>query len=90
MATRVRLAILDLPEQRYSCHGCGDCCRDLSVQLRDDDLARLEQQGWERELGEPITVEFRGRRYLRQRPDGACLFLQDDGLCRIHAHHGLH
>ena len=90
MATRVRLAILDLPEQRYSCHGCGDCCRDFSVQLRDDDLARLEQQGWERELGEPITVEFRGRRYLRQRPDGACLFLQDDGLCRIHARHGLH
>ncbi len=90
MAARVSLRILDLPEQRYSCHGCGDCCRDFSVQLREDDLARLEEQGWERELGEPITVEFRGRRYLRQRPDGACLFLQDDGLCRIHARHGLH
>lgn len=90
MATRIPLTILDLPEQRYSCHGCGDCCRDFSVQLRDDDLARLDAQGWERELGEPVTVEFRGRRYLRQRSDGACLFLQDDGLCRIHAKHGFH
>ncbi len=90
MARRIPLTILDLPEQRYSCHGCGDCCRDFSVQLRDDDLERLETQGWERELGERVTVEFRGRRYLRQRSDGACLFLQDDGLCRIHARHGFH
>lgn len=90
MARRVSLTILDLNDQRYSCHGCGDCCRDFSVQLREEDLDRLERQGWEEELGEPVTVEFRGQRYLRQREDGACLFLQDDGLCRIHARHGFH
>ena len=28
--------------QHYSCHGCGDCCRDFSVQLRVDDLDKLE------------------------------------------------
>ena len=90
MAKRIPLAILQLEQQRYSCHGCGDCCRDFSVQLRDRDIDRLESQGWEEELGESVTVEFRGRRYLRQRPDGACLFLQEDGLCRIHARHGFH
>ncbi len=90
MAKRIPLEILQLHEQKYSCHGCGDCCRDFSVQLRDRDLDRLVEQGWEQEMGEPVTVEFRGRRYLRQRADGACLFLQDDGLCRIHARHGFH
>ena len=88
MAANVTLTVLDLREQRYSCHGCGDCCRDFSVQLRDEDLDRLRSQRWEERLGEKVTVEFRGRRYLRQRPDGACLFLEADGRCRIHAEFG--
>ena len=90
MTVRIPLHILEFKDQRYSCHGCGDCCRDFSVQLRDHDVERLESQGWEAELGEPVTVVFRGRRYLRQREDGACLFLQEDGLCRIHAKFGFH
>ena len=59
MARRIPLQILDLKDQRYSCHGCGDCCRDFSVQLRDRDLRRLEEQGWEE-----VAVEMRrlGRR----------------------------
>ena len=51
MATSVPLTVLDLWEQRYSCHGCGDCCRDFSVQLRDEDLDRLREQRWEARLG---------------------------------------
>ncbi|MBM4099342.1 MAG: YkgJ family cysteine cluster protein, partial [Planctomycetes bacterium] len=86
-AAAIPLKVLPLGEQRYSCHGCGDCCRDFTVQLRERDLARLREQGWERELGD-VTVEFRGRRYLRQRADGACVFLLSDGRCRIHAEHG--
>lgn len=49
----------------------------------------LREQRWEERLGEPVTVEFRGRTYLRQRDDGACMFWQDDGRCRIHAEFGL-
>ena len=90
MAKRIPLEILDLKDQRYSCHGCGDCCRDFSVQLRDEDLERLGKQGWEEKLGQSVTVEFRGRRYLRQQADGACLFLQEDGLCQIHGEFGFH
>jgi len=58
------------------------------VQLSSDDLARLRNQRWEERLGEPVTIEFRGTRFLRQRDDGACIFLQADGLCRVHAEFG--
>ena len=84
----IPLTVLPLGAQRYSCHGCGDCCRDFTVQLREADLAKIAEQGWERELGE-VTVEFRGQRYLKQRADGGCVFLLADGKCRIHAEHGL-
>jgi Fe-S-cluster containining protein len=84
----IPLTVLPLGAQRYSCHGCGDCCRDFTVQLREADLAKIAAQGWERELGE-VTVEFRGQRYLKQRADGGCVFLLADGKCRIHAEHGL-
>ncbi len=82
------LQVLPLPTQRYSCHGCGDCCRDFTVQLSDEDRARLASQRWEERLGGPVTVEFRGAHFLRQRDDGACVFLQPDGLCRVHAEFG--
>ena len=79
---------LALHEQRYSCHGCGNCCRDFTVQLREADLRKLSEQGWEKKMGEPVAIEFRGVQYLRQREDGACVFLMDDGLCRIHKEFG--
>ena len=87
---RVELPILvpRLKWQKYSCHGCGVCCRDFTVQLRDEDLEKLDRQGWEEILGEPVVADFRGRSYLRRREDGSCVFLKEDGLCRIHADHG--
>ena len=87
----MRLPVLmpPIPEQRYSCHGCGDCCRDFTIELRGDDFERVRAQGWDAELGEPFWVEFAGRRWLRQREDGACIFLGEGGTCRIHARHGL-
>lgn len=87
--TVLPLAVLPLGEQRYSCHGCGNCCRDFTVQLRPADIDKLRRQDWEARLGETVTTEFRGQLYLRQRDDGACVFLMDGGKCRIHAEHGL-
>lgn len=86
----LRLTILQpaVRDQRYSCHACGNCCRDFTVQLREDDLRKLREQKWEERLGEEVTVTFRGETYLRQREDGACMFLMDDGRCRIHAEFG--
>ncbi len=74
--------------QKYSCHGCGDCCRDFTVQLRKRDVQKLESQGWAERIGEDVTQEFRGQIYLKRRQDGSCIFLREDGLCRVHAEHG--
>ena len=56
----ISLPILMLPiaAQRYSCHGCGNCCRDFTVQLREADLAKLRAQDWETKLAMPVTVEI--------------------------------
>lgn len=89
MARSLPILLPSASSQRYSCHGCGNCCRDFTVQLREDDLAKLRSQGWEEKLGEPVTVEFRGQVFLRQRENGACIFWQENGRCRIHAEHGL-
>ena len=88
MAVSLPILTPTMEDQRYSCHGCGNCCRDFAVQLRDDDLARLREQGWATRLGEPVTVTARGTTFLRQRDDGGCVFLLEDGRCRIHAEFG--
>ena len=86
--TSLPIIVPGMPWQKYSCHGCGDCCRDFTVQLRDRDLKKLNEQGWSGKLSGPITQTFRGNSYLARRDDGACIFLNDDGLCRIHAEFG--
>lgn len=85
---RLPIVLPAMPEQRYSCHGCGNCCRDFTVQLQTEDLARLRGQRWEERLGQSVTVDFRGTTYLRQGDDGACVFLMENGLCRVHAEFG--
>ncbi|NBX25612.1 MAG: YkgJ family cysteine cluster protein [Planctomycetes bacterium] len=89
MSVPLPLLTPSVPGLRYSCHGCGACCRDFTIELRETDFDALRRQGWEAELGGPFWTDFRGRRWLRQREDGACIFLQQDGRCRVHARHGL-
>ena len=80
---------LKLPEQRYTCRSCGRCCKHFTVQLRDEDITRLDKQKWYEKLGEVPYHEFRGSTFLKQRPeDGSCIFLQPDGRCQIHAEFG--
>lgn len=78
----------NVAEQRWSCHSCGLCCRTLVGHLLDHERKRLEQQGWEEKLGVAPVVRV-GRGYaLNKRPDGACVFLDADNRCRIHAEEG--
>ncbi len=49
---------------------------------------RLREQAWQSRLGFDPIVGFRGGQYLRQKSDGACVFLLDDGRCRVHAEFG--
>ncbi len=86
---RLPIYIPQLPGQKYSCHGCGSCCRDFTVQLTRADLQKLHEQGWKERLGQEYVVKFRGHSWLKQKDDGACVFLGDNGLCKVHAEFGL-
>lgn len=89
------LPIRTLPVvQNWDCHVTGTCCHEYRVTLSDDEVARIEQQGWtEADLGglPPFRRVGSARRPLVQlnnRPDGACVFLSPEGRCRIHERHG--
>jgi len=75
--------------QRYDCQGCTHCCRDLLVQLTSLDRRRIDQQNWSDKLGVAPYIRHGQNHVLSHTPDGACVFLTDDGKCRIHAEHGL-
>lgn len=75
----------NVPNQRWSCHSCSNCCRTLVVHLLDDERERLKEEGWAEKLGVTPYVRV-GRGYaLNKHSDGACVFLDDDNRCRIHA-----
>ncbi|HEX2952212.1 MAG TPA: YkgJ family cysteine cluster protein [Armatimonadota bacterium] len=79
--------------QCYSCQGCGDCCRGrFAIIISAADRERLEQQQWSAEElqlnGQPLFTPQNGGFQLAHRADGACVFLDDQGRCRIHARYG--
>lgn len=81
-------------DQRWSCHQCGHCCRGSLVYLSEAEVARIKEQQWGSDavLGDQrimVATGNRARPYrLAHRADGSCVFLGDDGLCRIHAKFG--
>ena len=89
---------LELPTiQNWSCHNCGGCCKQHAIEITQEEFARIVKQGWRGqpgfEPGQPMFVWHAGplwnRRYrLANRADGACVFLDDRGLCRIHSKFG--
>jgi lysine-N-methylase len=89
---------LQLPiVQNWSCHNCGGCCRQHLIEITPAERQRIIKQNWTPADGIPANqsplVWFAGppwkRRYrLAHRADGACVFLNDQGLCRIHAKFG--
>lgn len=88
---------LELPTlQNWSCHNCSGCCRQHGIFITDEEKTRIEQQNWTAADGVdpdlPIVIKTKGhtgRRWrLAHQVDGACVFLNDQGLCRIHAKFG--
>ena len=85
---------LQLPViQNWSCHNCGGCCREHLIEITEDEKRRIEKQGWKESDGismeRPIIQKLgRGRYRLAHQNDGACVFLDSKGLCRIHARFG--
>ncbi len=89
----MKLPSIDAPSgQNWSCHGCSNCCRGgLLIVLTAADRQRILDQKWTLAEGvnpasmiEPNGSGFR----LGHQPDGACVFLDPDGRCRIHSRFG--
>ena len=83
---------LQLPTiQNWSCHNCGGCCKQHVIEITDAEKKRIEGQGWDKDNATKdkpfITTEGTTHR-LAHREDGACVFLDKKGLCRIHAKFG--
>lgn len=88
---------LELPTiQNWSCHSCGGCCRQHAIEVTGEERQRIGEQKWTGQEGfpadQPLFVRLGlpwSRRFrLANRPDGACVFLDSRGLCRIHARFG--
>ncbi len=78
----------EIAEQRYDCHGCTNCCRELVVHITADDRKRIDAGHWAQRLGVAPYVRLGGEWVLNHRPGGGCVFLTDSGKCAIHAEVG--
>ena len=84
-----------LPEARARCFCSSHCCHLAVGPLSPLEQKRLSSLPWA-ELGQAppegeIFTEHEGKVFLRQREDdSSCLFLQPDGLCRLHRVFGYH
>jgi lysine-N-methylase len=80
--------------QNWDCHVCGTCCKEYLVTVSDDERERIEDQGWDpAELGGRAPFALQGppwarRVTLNHRADGSCVFLSEQGRCRIHERFG--
>lgn len=89
---------LELPTiQNWSCHSCSGCCRQHAITITAAEHERLTGQNWTEAdglpPGQPLFVRtgsWFGRRTWRlaHQPDGRCVFLDERGLCRVHAKFG--
>ena len=77
-----------IPDQRWSCHSCGDCCRVLVGHLFHADKKRLDQQRWDERKGIVPYIRVGGQYMLNKQADGACVFLDENNRCRIHNEFG--
>lgn len=80
--------------ERWDCQCCGLCCHGNTIVLDKDDLTKLRSQRWEEHpefRGVKTVVReslLGGQRVLAKGADGACVFLNQEGRCRIHELHG--
>lgn len=89
------LPILMPKSQNWSCHNCAGCCSQHLIEVTEAERQRILDQHWTADDGvtqDPL-VKLPGSKSapqyrLAHQPDGRCVFLDDRGLCRIHAKFG--
>ena len=78
--------------QNWSCHNCGGCCREHQIVITADEKKRIDRQKWTSADGvvsdRPLIVAHGKDFRLSHQADGACVFLDERGLCRIHSKFG--
>jgi lysine-N-methylase len=78
--------------QNWSCHNCGGCCREHQIVITAVEKKRIDKQNWIAADGvaddRPLIVAHGTDFRLNHQSDGACVFLDERGLCRIHAKFG--
>ena len=78
--------------QNWSCHNCGGCCREHQIVITAVEKKRIDKQNWMATDGvaddRPLIVAHGTDFRLNHQADGACVFLDDRGLCRIHSKFG--
>lgn len=73
-----------LQTPRHACHACGGCCHGAVVRLTSpEEASRIRSLADTLGIPDPIVDG------ALRRVDGACVFLQTDARCGIHAHAGL-
>jgi lysine-N-methylase len=87
-ATRIEIPTI----QNWSCHGCTECCRSrFLVKISGEEEKRIGKQNWTQADGvDPATMFVRERDHVRlaHQGNGACVFLDSSGRCRIHSKWG--
>lgn len=73
-------------DERFSCKGCTSCCRGLAIPVRADQAERYRGVPHAHGAIDPIVP--RGDGLMLRHVDGACVFLEADGRCAIHARLG--
>jgi lysine-N-methylase len=82
--------------QNWSCHSCGDCCRQHEIVVTDAEMRCILDQNWTEADGVPAGMHAfelashgaPSKYRLAHREDGACVFLDQENHCRIHARFG--
>ncbi|ASJ00170.1 YkgJ family cysteine cluster protein [Thermococcus gorgonarius] len=82
---------------KFKCvENCGKCCRELEIPLRDEDIERIEELGYNAwEFVDYEKLFYRGDKFLgyglKKRPfDDSCVFLDPETKrCRIYKHRPL-
>ena len=90
---RLKLPVI----QNWNCHNCGGCCKQHEIEITVEEKERIEKQRWDLDesipAGKPVIEKLglspTSKRYrLAHQADGSCVFLNEQGLCRIHAKFG--
>jgi len=79
--------VLFATDLRFTCAKCGRGCRRATVPVTAGEAEAYRKLGPDFDMFEPIPG-YEPLLRIRKRDDGACVFLMDDGLCRIHKEMG--